>query len=82
LSASAGARWTFTASGPVTNVAARIAAQAQGGEVLASAATAERIQNEFVLENAGERMLKNVAAPVLLFRLVLPGLYQRVERGA
>jgi hypothetical protein len=29
------------------NIAARIAAQAQGGEVLVSATTAERIQKEF-----------------------------------
>jgi class 3 adenylate cyclase len=81
LSATAGSRWTFTASGPVTNVAARIAAQAQEGEVLVSAATAERIKSHFVLENIGERRLKNVAAPALLFRLITPGLYQRVERG-
>jgi class 3 adenylate cyclase/HAMP domain-containing protein len=80
LSAMAGSRWTFTASGPVTNIAARIAAQAQAGEILVSAETAERIKTYFVLENIGERALKNVAAPVLLFRLVPPGLYQRVER--
>jgi class 3 adenylate cyclase len=82
LSASAGSRWTFTASGPVTNIAARIAGQAEGGEILVSAATAERVKSYFVLENLGERSLKNVAAPVGLYRLVPPGLYQRVERQA
>jgi class 3 adenylate cyclase len=82
LSATAGSRWTFTASGPVTNVAARIAGQAQAGEVLVSAATAERIKGHCVLESIGERALRNVAAPVLLYRLVPPGLYRRVERGA
>jgi class 3 adenylate cyclase len=80
LSASAGSRWTFTASGPVTNVAARIAGQAEGGEILVSAATAERVKSYFVLENLGERSLKNVAAPVILYRLVPPGLYQKIER--
>jgi class 3 adenylate cyclase len=82
LSASAGSRWTFTASGPVTNLAARIAGQAQAGEILLSAATAERIKGSFVLENLGEHSLKNVAAPVLLYRLVPPGLYRRVEPQA
>jgi class 3 adenylate cyclase len=80
LSASAGSRWTFTASGPVTNVAARVAGSAEGGEILMTATTAERIKNCFVLENVGERSLKNVAAPVLLYRLVPPGLYARIER--
>ena len=82
LSATAGARWTFTASGPVTNVAARIAGQAEGGEIIVSTATAERIKNDFVLENLGKRSLKNVAAPVLLYRLVPPGLYEKVEPQA
>jgi class 3 adenylate cyclase len=63
-------------------VAARIAGQAEGGEIIVSTATAERIKNDFVLENLGERSLKNVAAPVLLYRLVPPGLYEKVEPQA
>jgi class 3 adenylate cyclase/HAMP domain-containing protein len=82
LSASAGSRWTFTATGPVTNVAARIAGQAEAREILVSAATADRIKSVFVLESVGARTLKNVAEPVALFRLVPPGLYERVVRGA
>ncbi len=80
LSAATGSRWTFTASGPVTNVAARIAAQAQPGDILVSAATAERIKDHLVLESIGERILKNVAEPVHLYRVIAPGLYSRVER--
>ncbi|MPZ77029.1 MAG: hypothetical protein GEU77_10955 [Deltaproteobacteria bacterium] len=74
------ARWTFTATGPVTNLAARIAGQASEGEILVSPATAERISGYFVLENLGDRMLKNVAEPVRLYRVIPPGIYVRVER--
>jgi class 3 adenylate cyclase/HAMP domain-containing protein len=81
LSAAAGARWTFTATGPVTNLAARIAGQAEEGDILVSPVTAERIKSYFVLEDAGERALKNVAEPVRIYRVVPPGLYQRVERS-
>ncbi|HEU4343237.1 MAG TPA: adenylate/guanylate cyclase domain-containing protein [Candidatus Binatia bacterium] len=80
FSAGADARWTFTASGPVTNIAARIAGQAAAGEVLVSATTADRIKSHLVLENIGERSLKNVAEPVQLYRVISPGLYARVER--
>ncbi|HXG49839.1 MAG TPA: adenylate/guanylate cyclase domain-containing protein [candidate division Zixibacteria bacterium] len=81
LSSPSGERWTFTATGPVTNVAARVAGQAGGGEILVSGATADRIRDHFVLENLGERALKNVAEPVRLFRLVPPGVYDRVARS-
>ena len=74
------ARWTFTATGPVTNLAARIAGQASEGEILVSPATAERISGYFVLENLGDRTLKNVAEPVRLYRVIPPGIYVRVER--
>lgn len=81
LASSAGARWTFTASGPVTNLAARIAGQATGGEILVGPTTAERIRSHFVLESLGERTLKNVAEPVRLYRVIPPGVYEKVVKG-
>ncbi|MGE5819874.1 MAG: adenylate/guanylate cyclase domain-containing protein [Deltaproteobacteria bacterium] len=81
LSSSAGARWTFTASGPVTNLAARIAGQAAEGEILVTTSTAERIKAYFVLESLGERSLKNVAGPVQVYRVIQPGVYNKVVRG-
>lgn len=81
LASSTGARWTFTASGPVTNLAARIAGQATGGEILAGPTTAERIKGHFVLESVGERTLKNVAEPVRLYRVIPPGVYEKVVKG-
>ena len=81
LSSSAGARWTFTASGPVTNLAARIAGDATVGEILVSSTTAERIKGHFALESLGKRSLKNVAELVQVYRVIQPGVYDRVVKG-
>jgi class 3 adenylate cyclase/HAMP domain-containing protein len=78
LSSGSDARWTFTATGTVTNLAARIAGQATEGEILMSATTADRIKAYFVLEDIGERALKNVAEPVRLFKAIPPGIYEKV----
>jgi class 3 adenylate cyclase len=79
LDASGGGRWTFTASGPTTNLAARIAGLTRGGEVKVGPETAARIRDHYVLEDAGEHRLKNVAQPVRVYRLVPAGIYVRVE---
>jgi class 3 adenylate cyclase len=67
-----GTRWTYTASGQVTIVAARLAAVTEGDEILVGAATRERVGAEFPFETLGERTLRNVEAPERVFRLVLP----------
>jgi class 3 adenylate cyclase/HAMP domain-containing protein len=79
IDAAGGGRWTFTASGPTTNLAARVAGLAKGDEVMVGAETAERIKEHYVLQDAGEHELKNVSQPVHVFRLVLPGVYAKVE---
>jgi len=78
LDAAGGGRWTFTASGSTTNVAARIASLAKGGQVMVGAETGGRIKEYYVLEDAGEHSLKNVSAPIRIFRLVPPGMYSQV----
>jgi class 3 adenylate cyclase len=67
-----GTRWTYTASGQVTIVAARLAAVTEGDELLVGAATRERLGGDFPFETLGERTLRNVEAPVRVFRLALP----------
>ena len=57
-------RWTFTATGPTTNLAARFAGTAEGGDIVVGAVTAERIASLFVLESLGERTFKNVSQPL------------------
>jgi class 3 adenylate cyclase/HAMP domain-containing protein len=79
LDVAGGGRWTFTASGPTTNLAARIAELAQGGQVMIGAETAERVKGHFVIQETGEHQLKNVSQLVLVYRLVPAGIYRTVE---
>jgi class 3 adenylate cyclase/HAMP domain-containing protein len=71
-------RWTFTATGPTTNVAARFAGSAVGGEIIVGAPTAERIRSQFVLESLGERAFKNVSQPIRVYRVIPPGVYEKI----
>ena len=71
-------RWTFTATGPTTNVAARFAGSAQTGEIIVGPATAERIKAQFVLESLGERSFKNVSQPIHVYRVIPPGVYEKI----
>ena len=64
-----GTRWTYTASGMVTNLAARMAAFASEGAVLLSPTTARHIAQDFFLEDLGPQQFKNVSEPVQVFRL-------------
>lgn len=59
-----GDRWTFTATGPVTNIAARIGALATEGRIFIGPETAKRVEAEFELIDLGPMELKNVSAPV------------------
>jgi class 3 adenylate cyclase len=65
----AGTRWTYTASGMTTNIVARLAAQAQGGEIVLSGETREHLGGDLELEDVGLRELKGVERPVPLYRL-------------
>jgi class 3 adenylate cyclase len=65
----AGTRWTYTASGMTTNVAARAAALAEGGEIVLTESTVERLDGGVPVEDLGRRDLKNVEQPVRLYRL-------------
>jgi class 3 adenylate cyclase len=64
-----GSRWTYTARGRLTNVAARIGAQATGGSIYLSKATADRIKAHFSPVPKGKFKLKNVSEEVEIFEL-------------
>lgn len=66
----AGTRWTFTASGPVTNTAARIGALATQGQIYIGPATAKRVRGRFQLKDIGPQTLKNVAEPVQVYQVL------------
>jgi DNA-binding response OmpR family regulator len=55
-----GTRWTFTASGPVTNLAARLAGIAGPGQILAGPETVRRLGDLYRLERLGREHLKNI----------------------
>lgn len=67
-----GTRWTYTASGPVTNIAARIGSLARQGEILIGEETARLIKENYTLEPFGKHQLKNVKTPLKIFK-VSPG---------
>ena len=69
IEGAAGTRWTYTASGPMTNIAARLAALTEGGAVVISEATKSRIGDDFETEDLGPQSLKNVPHPVRAYRL-------------
>jgi class 3 adenylate cyclase len=79
IEGAAGVRWTYTASGSTTNLASRLAGLGGGGHVLASDETRRRLGPEFLAEDMGLQLLKNVAQPVRAFRVTLSG--QEMPRG-
>ena len=68
---SVGSRMTYTASGPVTNLAARIAGVAEEGQILIGPETARRLGGKFVLKHAGVKRLKNVEGSIQLYSPVV-----------
>ena len=65
-----GTRWTFTASGPVTNLAARLAAAAGVGQLLVGPETVRRLGHGFRLERLGHISLKNIDEAVEICRVL------------
>jgi class 3 adenylate cyclase/transcriptional regulator with GAF, ATPase, and Fis domain len=62
-----GSRWTYTARGTTTNLAARIGSLASGGDLLLSRSTADRVKDHFSLKPLGKVSLKNVSEKMEIF---------------
>ena len=67
-----GTRWTFTASGPVTNLAARLASIAEAGQILVGPETVRRLGGCYCLQRLGRECLKNIAEAVDVHRILGP----------
>jgi DNA-binding response OmpR family regulator len=67
-----GTRWTFTASGNVTNLAARLAAAAEAGQIIAGPETVRRLGDRYQLERLNVERLKNIAESIQLHRILGP----------
>jgi DNA-binding response OmpR family regulator len=65
-----GTRWTFTASGPVTNLAARLASLAAAHQILVGPQTVQRLSNRYQLQRLGREHLKNFSAAIDIHRIV------------
>jgi len=64
------ARWTFTASGPVTNLAARLAGVAKAEHILIGPETVHRLGERYRLERIGRERLKNITEAIDIFRVM------------
>lgn len=65
-------RMTYTASGPVTNVAARLAAHAKGGEILIGEETKRMIKGLWPIYDRGQAQLKGLEQPIRIYSLIQP----------
>jgi class 3 adenylate cyclase len=71
IEGAAGIRWTYTASGPTTNVASRLAGLADGGAVIVSEETRRRLNDAFQVEDAGLQRVKNLSDPIRVYRVTV-----------
>ncbi|MBW1703617.1 MAG: GAF domain-containing protein [Deltaproteobacteria bacterium] len=67
---SLGTRMTYTASGPVTNLAARLASHATGGDILIGDETKNLINGLWPLYDRGSAKLKGIEEPLRVFSLL------------
>lgn len=65
-------RMTFTASGSVTNIAARLSDHAAGGDILISQATRELIEGLWPAYDRGKAKLKGIPEPIQVYSLLKP----------
>ena len=63
-------RMTYTASGPVTNMAARLADYAEGGDILIGEKTREMIDGLWPVFDRGPAHLKGMGGPVRIYSLI------------
>ena len=65
-----GTRWIYTASGPVINLAARLASVAAAGQIMVGPEMVSRLGQRYRLENLGPRPLRNISEPVEICRVL------------
>ena len=65
-----GTRWTFTARGPMTNLAARLADEAKPGRVLVGPEAVRRLGKHYLFQRLGSERFKNIAEPIDIYCLL------------
>jgi adenylate cyclase len=69
-----GTRWIYTASGPVINLAARLASVAAAGQIMVGPEMVNRLGQRYLFENFGPRLLRNMNEPVDIRRVLGPAM--------
>lgn len=69
-------RWTFTARGAMTNLAARLVTLAKPGQILIGPETARRLGSHYAIQKLGYKRLKNLARPIAVYCLPSPTVCQ------
>jgi class 3 adenylate cyclase len=77
-----GERRFYTATGPVTNIAARLGALASRGQILVNGRMAEHLEGHHRLHRLGPRTVKNVGAPVEVVEILSSEGLGRARSGA
>jgi class 3 adenylate cyclase len=65
-------RMTFTASGSVTNIAARLSDHATGGDILISRNTRDLIDGLWPVYDRGKAKMKGISEPIQVYSLLKP----------
>ena len=63
-------RMTYTASGPVTNLASRLASHARGGDILIGEETKGLIEGLWPIYDRGKSQLKGIEEPLMIYSIV------------
>ena len=71
LQGRSGTRSTFTATGTMTILAARLAGRAAPGQILIGPETLRRVGTHYAWQKLGCESLKNLAEPVDIYRLLV-----------
>lgn len=74
-------RMTYTASGPVTNLAARLADHAEGGDILIGEGTKEMIEGLWPVYDRGWVHLKGIEQPLRVYSLLRASPSERESPG-
>ena len=75
-----GTRWTFTASGTVTNLAARLAGIAQPGQILVGPETAQRLGGRYPVRRLSREHLKNLSEAIDVYCILSASSHSPAHR--
>lgn len=76
-----GERWFYAATGPVTNIAARLCGLARQGQIFVTGKMAKLVSGTYQVRSLGPQSLKNVSGPVEVFEILPTKVKQESRSG-